>query len=333
MQKILRQIAAELRVQETQVRAAVELLDGGASVPFIARYRKEATGGLDDIHLRELEARLAYLRELEERREAVLKSIDEQGKLTPDLRSAIEAAATKQDWKTCTCPTSPSAAPRARSPARPGWSAGGPAVGRSHARSRPGSRRFRERRKKARAGRISRPCRPCWTACATSCPSAGPRTRQLVQSLREWLWTEGLLKSKLADRQGREPSRRRQVPRLLRLRRADRQVPVAPRAWPCSAAGARTSSRSSWCCRWNRSRASPPSRRQDRAAPRVEPPEARRRRPAAQVRRLDLAGEAVAVDRRDLFSRLREEARRWRSRCSPRTCATCCWPRPAGRAW
>jgi hypothetical protein len=59
MQKILRQIAAELRVQESQVRAAVELLDGGASVPFIARYRKEATGGLDDIHLRELEARLA----------------------------------------------------------------------------------------------------------------------------------------------------------------------------------------------------------------------------------------------------------------------------------
>ena len=58
MQKILRQIAAELRVQERQVQAAVELLDGGASVPFIARYRKEATGGLDDIHLRELEARL-----------------------------------------------------------------------------------------------------------------------------------------------------------------------------------------------------------------------------------------------------------------------------------
>src|SRR4051812_38262812 len=89
MQKILRQLAAELRVQEGQVRAAVELLDGGASVPFIARYRKEATNGLDDNHLRELETRLAYLRELEERREAVLKSIDEQGKLTPELRAAI----------------------------------------------------------------------------------------------------------------------------------------------------------------------------------------------------------------------------------------------------
>jgi uncharacterized protein len=72
------------------------LLDGGASVPFIARYRKEATEGLDDNQLRELEVRLAYLRELQERRLAVLKSIAEQGKLTPELRAAIDAAATKQ---------------------------------------------------------------------------------------------------------------------------------------------------------------------------------------------------------------------------------------------
>ncbi|WP_198969998.1 Tex family protein [Xylophilus sp. ASV27] len=97
MQKILRQIASEIRVTEQQVRTAVELLDGGATVPFIARYRKEATGGLDDIQLREVEARLSYLRELEERRESVLKSIDEQGKLTPALRAAIEAAPTKQE--------------------------------------------------------------------------------------------------------------------------------------------------------------------------------------------------------------------------------------------
>ncbi|XAH26110.1 Tex family protein [Xylophilus sp. GW821-FHT01B05] len=97
MQKILRQIASEIRVTEQQVRTAVDLLDGGATVPFIARYRKEATGGLDDIQLRELEARLSYLRELEDRRESVLKSIDEQGKLTPALRAAIEAAPTKQE--------------------------------------------------------------------------------------------------------------------------------------------------------------------------------------------------------------------------------------------
>ncbi|MEO8014842.1 MAG: Tex-like N-terminal domain-containing protein, partial [Polaromonas sp.] len=97
MQKIIRQIAAEIRVHEHQIKTAVELLDGGATVPFIARYRKEATGGLDDIQLRELEHRLSYLRELQERRETVLRNIDEQGKLTPALHALIEAAATKQD--------------------------------------------------------------------------------------------------------------------------------------------------------------------------------------------------------------------------------------------
>jgi len=93
---ILLQIANELGARAPQVASAVELLDGGASVPFIARYRKEATGGLDDAQLRELEVRLAYLRELHERRGVVLKSIEEQGKLTPQLRAAIEAADAKQ---------------------------------------------------------------------------------------------------------------------------------------------------------------------------------------------------------------------------------------------
>lgn len=97
MQKIVAQLADDLKVRENQVQAAIELLDGGATVPFIARYRKEATGGLDDAQLRELDARLAYLRELEERRVAVLKAIDEQGKLTDALRQAIAAAPTKQE--------------------------------------------------------------------------------------------------------------------------------------------------------------------------------------------------------------------------------------------
>lgn len=97
MQKIIGQIAAEIKVSAQQVTAAVELLDGGATVPFIARYRKEVTGGLDDVQLRELEARLAYLRELEDRRGAVLKAIDEQGKLTDALRLAIANAPTKQE--------------------------------------------------------------------------------------------------------------------------------------------------------------------------------------------------------------------------------------------
>ncbi|MGV8267719.1 Tex-like N-terminal domain-containing protein, partial [Pseudomonas aeruginosa] len=77
------------------VAATVRLLDDGNTVPFIARYRKEATGGLDDAQLRTLETRLTYLRELEERRETVLRSVEEQGKLTDDLRALIEGCTTK----------------------------------------------------------------------------------------------------------------------------------------------------------------------------------------------------------------------------------------------
>ena len=97
MQAIIRKIALEIKVQDQQVKTAVDLLDSGATVPFIARYRKEATGGLDDIQLRELDYRLGYLRELQDRCEAILKSIAEQGKLTPELANAIAQAATKQD--------------------------------------------------------------------------------------------------------------------------------------------------------------------------------------------------------------------------------------------
>jgi uncharacterized protein len=82
-------IALELNVKVQQVNAAIELLDGGATVPFISRYRKEVTGGLSDTHLRDLEVRLHYLRELEDRRQTILKSITEQEKLTPELEKAI----------------------------------------------------------------------------------------------------------------------------------------------------------------------------------------------------------------------------------------------------
>ncbi len=89
-------LAAEIAVRPEQIRAAVALLDEGATVPFIARYRKEVTGNLDDTQLRTLEERLGYLRELEERRAAILASIDEQGKLTPELHVEIAQAETKQ---------------------------------------------------------------------------------------------------------------------------------------------------------------------------------------------------------------------------------------------
>ncbi len=89
-------IALELGVRPAQVNAAIALLDEGATVPFISRYRKEATDGLDDTQMRNLEERLTYLRDLEERRTAILASIDEQGKLTPELKAEISDAETKQ---------------------------------------------------------------------------------------------------------------------------------------------------------------------------------------------------------------------------------------------
>ena len=95
MESIFQRIASELNVREQQVSATVQLLDEGATVPFIARYRKEVTNGLDDTQLRNLEERLRYLRDMEERRSAILKSITEQEKLTPELEKAINEADTK----------------------------------------------------------------------------------------------------------------------------------------------------------------------------------------------------------------------------------------------
>ena len=95
MLSIENRIAQELNVQAKQVIAAISLLDDGSTVPFISRYRKEVTGGLDDTQLRSLEERLKYLRELEDRRATILASVDEQGKLNDMLAKAIAAAETK----------------------------------------------------------------------------------------------------------------------------------------------------------------------------------------------------------------------------------------------
>lgn len=193
MDKILLQLAAELKVRPAQVAAAVDLLDGGATVPFIARYRKEATGGLDDTHLRELEARLAYLRELEDRRAAVLRSIDEQGKLTPELRAALEAAATKQDLEDLYLPYKP--------------------------KRRTKGMIAREAGLEPLADRLfaDPTLDPLAEAAAFLNPEAGfgdahavldgvrdllaerwAEDAALVGSLREWLWAEGFLRSTLA---------------------------------------------------------------------------------------------------------------------------------------
>jgi protein Tex len=112
--RILHSLAAELAARPAQVAAAVALLDEGATVPFIARYRKEATGNLDDTQLRTLEERLAYLRDLEERRAAILASIEEQGKLSPELRTALEGAGTKQALEDLYLPYKPKRRTRAQ---------------------------------------------------------------------------------------------------------------------------------------------------------------------------------------------------------------------------
>ncbi|WP_369944504.1 Tex family protein [Xanthomonas medicagonis] len=113
-QQIATTIAAEIGAQPAQARAAIALLDEGASVPFIARYRKEVTGGLDDTQLRNLEVRLTYLRELEERRAAVLASIAEQGKLSDELRAEIVAADTKSRLEDLYLPYKPKRRTRAQ---------------------------------------------------------------------------------------------------------------------------------------------------------------------------------------------------------------------------
>ena len=112
--RVLNSLAQELAVPRRQVEAATALLDEGATVPFIARYRKEVTGGLDDTQLRLLAERLVYLRELEERRAAILASIDEQGKLTAELAQAIDTALTKQRLEDLYLPYKPRRRTRAQ---------------------------------------------------------------------------------------------------------------------------------------------------------------------------------------------------------------------------
>ena len=106
-QQISQIIAAELTIQPQQILAAIQLLDDGNTIPFIARYRKEATGGLDDTQLRHFETRLIYLRELEDRRQTILKSIEEQGKLTDELRDKIYATQSKTELEDLYLPYKP----------------------------------------------------------------------------------------------------------------------------------------------------------------------------------------------------------------------------------
>lgn len=107
-------IAAELKVKPQQVHAALELLDGGNTIPFIARYRKEATGTLDEEALRSIEERAKYLRQLEERRAEILAAIEAQEKLTPELKTQIDAAVKMQELEDLYLPYRPKNAPARR---------------------------------------------------------------------------------------------------------------------------------------------------------------------------------------------------------------------------
>ena len=198
MQSIIEQIASEIKVLPRQVQTAVELLDGGATVPFIARYRKEATGGLDDAQLRELETRLSYLRELSDRRAAVLKSIDEQGKLTPELRAAIEAAPTKQELEDLYLPYKPKRRTKGQiarefgiepladqlwaDPTLDPQEAATPFV----------------KAEKGEGGEDFTTIPAVLDGVRDILSERWAEDATLVQSLREWLWAEGLLQSKLA---------------------------------------------------------------------------------------------------------------------------------------
>ena len=197
MQKIIRQIAAEIKVNEQQVRTAVELLDGGATVPFIARYRKEVTGGLDDIQLRELEYRLGYLRELEDRRDTVLKSIEEQGKLTPELRAAIDAAATKQDLEDLYLPYKPRRRTKGQIARENGIEPLADALFADPTLVPADAAAPYVKAEKNESGDDFSTVQAVLDGVRDILSERWAEDAPLVQSLRAWLWSEGLLTSKL----------------------------------------------------------------------------------------------------------------------------------------
>jgi protein Tex len=199
MQKIIAQIAQEIRVRPNQVETAVALLDGGATVPFIARYRKEVTDGLDDIQLRELEARLSYLRELRDRKQAVIKSIDEQGKLTPALLAAIDAAATKQDVEDIYLPFKPKRRTKGMIAREAGLEPLADKLFADPTLVPADEARAFVRTEKTEAGDDFTTVQAVLDGVRDLLSERWAEDPKLVQDLREWLWAEGLFKSKLMD--------------------------------------------------------------------------------------------------------------------------------------
>ncbi len=198
MLDISSQIAAELKVREAQVQAAIDLLDGGATVPFISRYRKEATGGLDDVQMRELEARLAYLRELHGRRAAILKSIEEQGKLTPELRAAIHAAPTKQELEDLYLPYKPKRRTKGQIAREFGIEPLADLLWADPTLEPQAQAQAFVQAEKGEGGEDFTSVAAVLDGVRDILSERWAEDAALVQGLREWLWAEGLLQSKLA---------------------------------------------------------------------------------------------------------------------------------------
>ena len=311
---IEQRLAIELAAKPVQVAAAIALLDEGATVPFIARYRKEATGGLDDIQLRLLEERLRYLRELEDRRAAIIASITEQNKMTPALlRRHRPWPKTRPASKTCTCRTSRSAAPRPRSRSKRAWRRWptrlladptlNPGDGSRQVPARSIHHRRRQQPGRARHQGGARRRAPD--------PDGALRRRRDPAAVAARI-RAGARRGRIESGRG-QAGRRREVRRLLRLLRNHLHRAVAPRAGAAARPPRRHAGRDAAPRHRSRKaevgRAAQSVRRPHRRALRHQEPGPPGRQVAGRHRALDLAREELHAPRDRADGRAAREGR------------------------
>jgi protein Tex len=210
-------IAKELNVQVAQVAAAVDLLGDGATVPFIARYRKEKTGGLDDTQLRKLEERLGYMTELEGRRTAVLKSITEQGKLTPELERALRAADTKVELEDLYAPFKPKRRTKAQIAREAGLEPLADTV-----IANPSLDPSKEAEKFISVDKGVSDAKTALEGARSILLERMTENAQLVGDLRQWLWSTGFVTSKVLKGKQTEGAK---FSDYFDFRQAARQIP------------------------------------------------------------------------------------------------------------
>jgi protein Tex len=193
VEKIVTQIAHEIGCRPAQVQAALHLLDGGATVPFVARYRKEVTGGLDDIQLRALADRSIYLRELEDRRGVVRQSIADQGKLNPGLELAIDACQTKQELEDLYLPYKPKRRTKGMIAREAGLEALAQALwANPHLVPVQEAQAYVREVGAIEGADFSTP-QAVLDGVRDLLSESWAETPHIIQSLRQWLWDEGLL--------------------------------------------------------------------------------------------------------------------------------------------